>query len=102
MVRVYARVTLYVYLYISNIPLGKEVTIVEFLGPESDESQPAGRSSRLLLTTKLKLMKCKNVKGKDGFTIGKIYNVLYAGRVYWVENDYGERICDSDESFEPV
>ena len=54
------------------------------------------------LRTKLKLMKCKNVKGKDGFTIGKIYNVLFAGRVYWVENDYGERICDSDESFEPV
>ena len=54
------------------------------------------------LCTKLKLMKCKNVKGKDGFTLGKIYNLLFAGRVYWVENDYGERICDSDESFEPV
>ena len=48
------------------------------------------------------LMKCKNVKGKDGFTLGKIYDVLYAGRVYWVINDHGERICDSDESFEPV
>ena len=47
-------------------------------------------------------MKCKNVKGKDGFTLGKIYDILYAGRVYWVENDYGKRICDSDESFEPV
>lgn len=47
-------------------------------------------------------MKCRNVKGKDGFTLGKIYNLLFAGRVYWVENDYGERICDSDESFEPV
>lgn len=32
--------------------MGKEVTIVEFLGPESDESQPASRSSRLLLTMK--------------------------------------------------
>ena len=55
-----------------------------------------------LVAIKLKLMKCKNVKGKDGFTVGKIYDVLYAGRVYWVENDYGKRICDSDESFEPV
>ena len=34
---------------------------MEFLGPESDESQPASRSSRLLLTIKLKLMK-KNIK----------------------------------------
>lgn len=47
-------------------------------------------------------MKCKNVKGKDGFTLGKTYDVLFAGRVYWVENDYGKRICDADESFEPV
>ena len=60
------------------------------------------RSETDTCPTKLKLMKCKNVKGKDGFTLGKIYDVLYAGRVYWVENDYGERICDSDESFEPV
>ena len=34
---------------------------MEFLGPESDESQPASRSSRLLLIIKLKLMK-KNTK----------------------------------------
>ena len=56
MVRVYARVTLYVYLKLSNILLEIEVTIVELLGPESDENQPVCRSSRLLLTIKLKLM----------------------------------------------
>ena len=33
------------------------MAIVEFLGPESDENQPVCRSSRLLLTIKLKLMK---------------------------------------------
>ena len=47
-------------------------------------------------------MKCKNIKGKDGFTVGKIYNLTFAGRVYWVINDRGERICDADESFEPI
>ena len=47
-------------------------------------------------------MKCRNVKGKDGFTLGKIYDLQFAGRVYWVVNDYDERICDSDESFELV
>ncbi len=44
-------------------------------------------------------MKCKLVKGKDGFSFNKVYDLTYAGRVYWVINDYGECICDCDESF---
>jgi hypothetical protein len=47
-------------------------------------------------------MKCKLVKGKDGFSFNKIYDIKFAGVVYWVTNDYGEVICDADESFEII
>lgn len=47
-------------------------------------------------------MKCKLVKGKDGFSFNKIYDIKFAGDVYWVTNDYGEVICDADESFEII
>ena len=47
-------------------------------------------------------MKCKLIKGKDGFSFDKTYDVKFSGRVYWVTNDYGERICDPDESFEII
>lgn len=47
-------------------------------------------------------MKCKLVKGKDGFSFNKIYDIKFAGNVYWVTNDYGDVICDADESFEII
>lgn len=37
-------------------------------------------------------MKCKLVKGRDGFSFNKIYDIKFAGDVYWVTNDYGEVI----------
>lgn len=47
-------------------------------------------------------MKCKCVKGLDGFTWGNIYEVKFCGRVWWAVNDNGEHVRGSSESFEEI
>jgi len=46
------------------------------------------------------IMKCKCVKGIDGFTWGETYDVKFAGRVWWAVNDYGKKVCGASETFE--
>ena len=45
-------------------------------------------------------MKCKCVKGIDGFTWGETYDVKFAGRVWWAVNDDGKKVCGASETFE--
>ena len=47
-------------------------------------------------------IKCRCVKGMDGFTLGDTYDVEFAGRVWWAVNDRGERVCGASESFEKI
>ena len=55
-----------------------------------------------LVRKKMKAIKCKCVKGMDGFTWGNVYDVEFAGRVWWAVNDYGKRVCGASESFEEI
>lgn len=50
----------------------------------------------------MKPIKCKCVKGMDGFTWGNVYDVEFAGRVWWAVNDYGKRVCGASESFDTI
>ena len=50
----------------------------------------------------MKPVKCKCVKGIDGFTWGNTYDVEFVGRVWWAVNDNGERVCGASESFEEL
>lgn len=50
----------------------------------------------------MKTVKCKCVKGMDGFTHGNTYDVEFAGRVWWTTNDLGKRVCGASESFEEI
>jgi hypothetical protein len=47
-------------------------------------------------------LRCKCVKGLDGFTWGEIYDVEFAGRVWWAVNDDGKRVSGASESFDPI
>jgi hypothetical protein len=47
-------------------------------------------------------IRCKCVKGRDGFTLGDTYDVVFAGRVWWAVNDRGERVCGADECFDII
>ena len=55
-----------------------------------------------LVRKKMKAIKCKCVKGMDGFTWGNVYDVEFAGRVWWAVNDYGKRVCGASESFDTI
>lgn len=47
-------------------------------------------------------LRCKCVKGLDGFTWGEVYDVEFAGRVWWAVNDDGKRVSGASESFDPI
>jgi len=47
-------------------------------------------------------LRCKCVKGLDGFTWGKVYDVEFVGRVWWAVNDDGKRVSGASESFDPI
>ena len=50
----------------------------------------------------MKAIKCKCVKFMDGFIPGDIYDVEFAGVVWWAVNDDGKRVCGHGEQFEPI
>lgn len=47
-------------------------------------------------------LRCKCVKGLDGFTWGEVYDVEFVGRVWWAVNDDGKRVSGASESFDPI